>query len=105
MKRYTPLVLLVLAAPLAAQPKDMPPPSQMFIQQMDTDGDGKVSLQEFLKPSEMQFRHMDKNGDGYISEEEAEAFHQEMQQRMQQMQQQMKQRGGQPGGYGQMPQR
>lgn len=41
-----------------------------FINQLDKDGDGKVSLLEF-KNGERRFNHLDKNHDGYITADEA----------------------------------
>ena len=41
-----------------------------FINQLDEDGDGKVSKSEFKGPPN-RFSDFDKNNDGYISEEEA----------------------------------
>lgn len=113
MNKIVPVLLLTFAMPLAAetQGKGPPDPAQMaqgFIQQLDADKDGKVSLQEFTKPSEQQFRQMDRSGDGFVTAEEAQAVAKDMQQRVQEMQKQMQQRGqsGQPGGGGgQDPQR
>lgn len=74
-------------------------PAVMFIEQIDTSGDGKVSMEEFMMPvqtqAEGQFKSMDKNGDGFISQDEADAFQKEMQERIEQMRQQQGQR---PGG-------
>ena len=94
MKSALPALLLAAALPVAAQPQgaNQPSPSQMFMQQMDENQDGKVTLEEFLKPHQEQFAYMDKNGDGAITADEADAFIQEMKQRMQQMQQ--RQQGG-----------
>lgn len=122
MKNIAPMLLLAFAAPVAAQSQGggmpgygqpqggaRPDPAQMFIQQLDANKDGKVSLEEFLAPGTRQFGQIDKDGDGYITPDEAKAFQEEMQKRMEQMRQQMQQqRGqqqGQPGGYGQYPQR
>ena len=74
-------------------------PAVMFIEQLDTSGDGKVSMEEFIMPvqtqAEGQFKSMDKNSDGFISQDEADAFQKEMQERMEQMR---KQQGQRPGG-------
>jgi len=74
-------------------------PAAMFVQQLDTSGDGKISMEEFMMPvqtqAEGQFKSMDKNGDGFISEDEARAFQKEMEKRMEQMRQQQ---GERPGG-------
>ena len=105
MKPVIPALLLAAAFPVAAQQpgSDMPSPSQMFMQQMDANQDGAVTLEEFQQPTNEQFKYMDKNGDGRVTADEAEAFHAEMQQRMQQQMQQMQQQGGgqhgQPSGY------
>lgn len=116
MKPYIMAVLVAAALPVAAQQPggEQASPSQMFMQQMDANQDGTVSLEEFQKPTNEQFKYMDKNGDGGVTSDEVDAFHQEMQQRMQQMQQMQQQGGGQygqPGGFPQqrsgqgMPQR
>ncbi|MEA3641404.1 MAG: EF-hand domain-containing protein [Lamprobacter sp.] len=46
-------------------------PAEAFIQQLDTDGDGKVSLDEALAPQKPRFTETDGDGDGFISKEEA----------------------------------
>ena len=54
-------------------PKDEgrePPSAADFIKRLDTDGDGKVSKDEFDGPAN-HFTDADKNADGYISEDEA----------------------------------
>ena len=119
MKTLFPALLLAVSLPVAAQQPGGAmggSPSQMFMQQMDANQDGSVSLEEFQKPTNEQFKYIDKNGDGNLTADEVETFHQEIQQRMQQMQQQQmqmqqqqqqQQQGGgqygQPGGYGQYP--
>jgi prolyl-tRNA synthetase len=115
MKTLFPALLLAVSLPVVAQQPGGAmggSPSQMFMQQMDANQDGSVSLEEFQKPTNEQFKYIDKNGDGNLTADEVETFHQEIQQRMQQMQQmqqqqmQQQQGGGQygqPGGYGQYP--
>ena len=117
MRILVPALLLALTTAVTAQTQGgggKVEPDQMFIQQADTNKDGKVSQQEFLAPAVKQFQYMDKNGDGYITIDEARAFGQEMRERMQKQQQMhQQQRGGQsgapegqtgqPGGYGQTP--
>lgn len=75
------------SASYAQQPASPPPqgkPSQIFMQQMDTNKDGKVSKEEFLRPQEEMFKHIDKDGDGFITETEVDDFAKEMRERMQQ---------------------
>lgn len=86
----------LFSAPLFAQPPAGASMSDMFIQQLDGDKDGKVSKAEFLKPQEMQFAHIDTNGDGNLDKAEVEAFAQKMQQKMEQMRQQQGAPGQQP---------
>jgi len=46
-------------------------PAETFIKQLDTDGDGKVSLEEALAPQTPRFNENDTDGDGVITAEEA----------------------------------
>lgn len=94
MKPIVTALLLSAAFPLMAQQQgaNTPSPSEMFMQQMDANKDGQITLEEFQRPTNEQFKFMDKDGNGAVTAEEADAFHQQMQQRMQQMQMQ---RGGQ----------
>jgi Ca2+-binding EF-hand superfamily protein len=66
---------------------DMPDMGQLFLDDMDINKDGKVTLAEFRKPSDDQFAFMDTNKDGSVTADEARAFARVMMQRMQQMQQ------------------
>jgi Ca2+-binding EF-hand superfamily protein len=91
MNKITLLTLIALSSPLLAQqaPEGAPPSiSDAFMQQLDTDKDGKVTKAEFLQPQEAQFAHIDKNQDGSIDKTEIDAFAAEMQQHMQQLKQQ-----------------
>ena len=97
--------LLILAAlvPLTAfaqNPQggsaDMPDMGELFLQQLDENGDGKVTLDEFRKPGDRKFQYMDRDKDGVITAEEARDFARMMLQRMQYMQQQMRPRPNLP---------
>jgi Ca2+-binding EF-hand superfamily protein len=44
---------------------------------IDTDGDGKISKDEWQKFHESKFTEMDKDTDGSLSEEEIQSFHKE----------------------------
>jgi Ca2+-binding EF-hand superfamily protein len=48
-------------------------PADAFIEQLDTDGDGKVSLEEAVAPQKPRFNETDTDGDGFVSAEEAAA--------------------------------
>jgi Ca2+-binding EF-hand superfamily protein len=92
------MILLLAALPclaLAQQPPadmgNMPDMGQLFLEQMDIDKDGKVTLEEFRQPTDEKFRAMDFNKDGVVTAEEARNFARMMIQRMQQMQRQMMQ--------------
>lgn len=80
------IALLPFCALAQNSPENMPDMGALFLQQMDGNGDGKVTLEEFSKPVEMKFRAMDYNHDGVITAEEARQFARMMMQRMQQMQ-------------------
>lgn len=100
MKPIVTALLLCAALPVMAQQPgaNAPSPTQMFMQQMDANQDGQITLEEFQRPTNEQFKYMDQDGNGAVTAEEAEAFHQQMQQRMQQrmqQMQQMQQQGGQ----------
>ena len=88
MKNIIFLALVFPFAVFAQMPTGgMPDMGQMFLQQMDANHDGQVTLAEFRQPSDQQFAMMDGNKDGAVSAAEARAFSRMMMQRMQQMQQ------------------
>ena len=41
-----------------------------MMQRVDTDGDGRITLEEFKAPQERQFAMLDANGDGVIDKDE-----------------------------------
>jgi Ca2+-binding EF-hand superfamily protein len=104
--KKTLIALTLLTTPaLAQQPSmqqmpqmpQMPDLEKVFFEQFDTNKDGVVSKEEFLKPSIDQFEHMDRDKNGSLDQAEVKAFNDEMKQRMQEMQrqmQQMQQQGG-----------
>jgi Ca2+-binding EF-hand superfamily protein len=89
------LIALALICPTAfaqqGQMPQMPDLGEMFFKQFDSNQDGRVDKDEFLKPTEAQFDHMDKDGNGALDRAEVKAFNDEMQQRMEEMQRQMQQ--------------
>ena len=81
------LPFVALAQAPAGPAEMMPDMGELFLEQMDADKDGKVTLDEFRKPSDEQFAFMDTNKDGVVTADEARAYARMMMQRMQQMQQ------------------
>ena len=63
---------VLLNRTVIVQLSEIPPPANVpaWFTKMDRNGDGDVSLREFVGPIEL-FRKLDKNGDGLISPEEA----------------------------------
>lgn len=60
-------VALLLAAPFAyAQVTD----TGSYLQRMDSDGDGKVSVEEYTQWMMYAFERMDRNGDGILGADE-----------------------------------
>lgn len=59
-------VLAAPAMPALAQVQD----TNEYLQRMDTDGDGKVSADEYLQWMLYAFDRMDRNGDGVLQPEE-----------------------------------
>ena len=122
MKPILPALLLTFTAPLAwGQAGDA---VKFFMQEYDSDGDGSVTREEYLKPFAGEFAEMDLNGDGVVGGDEAEAFAQKMMKLEQQASErqaprqggadvgqasagygQPRQGYGQPQGYGQYPYR
>jgi len=64
------LVAATALPALAAQDGPRRPPS---FAELDTDGDGVISSDEFLTPPSERFAALDTNGDGVLTEDELEA--------------------------------
>lgn len=67
------LALVLVASTLAvAPPANAAPPatSAGYLERMDSDGDGRVSLAEYLDWMGHAFRGMDRNGDGVLTADE-----------------------------------
>ena len=91
MKHLLPTLLVLLPGLALAQPPaggQPPSRSQAFMENLDSNKDGKVDKGEFLKPFEAQFEMMDQNKDGAIEKGEFEAIEKQMRERMQQMRRQ-----------------
>ncbi len=69
------IVVTMTATPLLAQ---QGPGGQGNFLEMDTDGDGQISEQEWLAHQSERFAEIDTDGDGYASEKEMEAHHKSM---------------------------
>lgn len=53
------------------------------LERLDSDGDGRISRDEFLAPHIAKFEKMDADGDGYVSAEEMQAAREAMKERYQ----------------------
>ncbi len=51
---------------------------QQMMQKLDSDGDGRISQQEFMSHQREKFSRMDHNGDGYIDDQERQAMRERM---------------------------
>ena len=63
MKRIALLFLLCASLPAIAQVQD----TNAYLQRMDSDGDGRVSRDEYLAWMGYAFEKMDRDGDGVLS--------------------------------------
>lgn len=66
VRRFSCLVLLLVASAVQAQVTD----TGSYLQRMDTDGDGRVSVEEYVQWMLYAFERMDRNGDGVLSADE-----------------------------------
>jgi Ca2+-binding EF-hand superfamily protein len=64
MRRLAAIALLAL--PAAALAQSHPATPSAYLDMMDTDGDGRVSLAEYQDYMSAGFRSMDANGDGVL---------------------------------------
>lgn len=77
MHKASPILAAAIAATFAgaamAQPDQSAAgsPADAFIEQLDNDGDGKISLEEALAPQKSRFDESDTDGDGFITPDEA----------------------------------
>ena len=69
------IVVTMTATPLLAQ---QGPGGQGHFKEMDTDGDGQISQEEWVSHQTERFTEIDTDGDGYASEKEMEAHHKSM---------------------------
>jgi len=64
------LAALLLALPWLLSAQGYPRTPAEYLKLMDTDGDGRVSEQEYVDYLSAGFRRMDTNGDGVLEPEE-----------------------------------
>jgi len=94
MKKFTKIILagMISALPLSAVAADTKtadkaaPADEMgkgikhgeYWRQMDTNGDGVISHDEFMAGAEKRFKELDINGDGKVTAEEMKIHHDKM---------------------------
>ncbi|WP_346948480.1 hypothetical protein [Dyella sp.] len=69
------LAAALLALPCLAVAQGYPRTPAEYLRLMDTDGDGRVSEQEYVDYLSAGFRRMDANGDGVLEPEELPGGH------------------------------
>jgi Ca2+-binding EF-hand superfamily protein len=81
MKTKNWILTMLMFSGLAALAQDAPAPPEAphkhwsHLSQLDTDGDGRVSPDEFSAGNGGMFGHLDRNSDGYITESDIPAQH------------------------------
>lgn len=68
VRRFSCVALLMAAGMAQAQAQVADTGS--YLQRMDTDGDGRVSVEEYVQWMMYAFERMDRNGDGVLSADE-----------------------------------
>ncbi len=68
---------------------------KMFDKQ-DTNQDGVITKEEFMKHAEERFIEMDENNDNEVTKEEAKAYGEKMREKWQQKKQEMKEKNSAP---------
>ena len=59
----------------SSQPKPEAKDHHGFMQRMDTNGDGKITAEEFAAAGDQMFTKLDKNGDGKLAKDEMPQHH------------------------------
>ena len=67
MRAMALLAALAIAPPLAAQDARVPGRAGDYLQRMDTDADGRVSMAEYRAWMGYAFTRMDRDGDGVLA--------------------------------------
>lgn len=89
----TSLLVALLSTPLFAQENGKTNKEHHYKEwasELDTNGDGKISKEEYLKAAEERFNKMDKGGDGFIDEKDQQSMKEKMKERMEKMREKMK---------------
>lgn len=69
-------------------------PGAGHFEEVDTDGDGKISKAEFLASQEKHFVEIDADGDGYVTKEEKQAKMEEMREKFKEKREEWKEKRG-----------